>query len=206
LIVNGIQIKKEIDAAISDFNSAQFFAFGEDVGTATALVFFGRPPRKEVDEFDVITSEEKQAFKMLYGYMSQLGATDNDAMTTYNQISTFGATFHYGVKKVFTESKKPKTKDEVTVAMMKLGFMYGQAAKAMKQMIITVDLTESAECLAKMSADKVTNEMVLLMTAAFDAYELKEWKDVGMYIGAIAEGYCPKSVETQTEEIAKFIA
>jgi hypothetical protein len=43
LLINGVQIYKEIDDSVSKFEEASYFEFGEDVGDALALLIFGVP-------------------------------------------------------------------------------------------------------------------------------------------------------------------
>ena len=43
LLVNGVQIYKEIDDSITQWKSQQYFFFGEDVGDALALLILGAP-------------------------------------------------------------------------------------------------------------------------------------------------------------------
>lgn len=43
LMINGVQIYKEISDAIMQFEQAKYFDFGEDLGLALAQLIFGAP-------------------------------------------------------------------------------------------------------------------------------------------------------------------
>lgn len=46
IIVNGVQIYKEVDDSIVEFENQQYRQFGDDVGTALALLIIGDEPSK----------------------------------------------------------------------------------------------------------------------------------------------------------------
>ena len=50
LLVNGVQIYHEIDAAVTDYKSGQWEQFGENVGEAAAKVILGAKPMDTVEE------------------------------------------------------------------------------------------------------------------------------------------------------------
>jgi len=41
LVVNGVQIYKEISAAVTDYEASQYRTFGVDTGKALAMIFLG---------------------------------------------------------------------------------------------------------------------------------------------------------------------
>ena len=53
LLVNGVDILHEIEAAVTDYESKNWSAFGENVGEATAKVILGAESQAQLEEIDL---------------------------------------------------------------------------------------------------------------------------------------------------------
>jgi len=72
ILLNGVSIYKDITDAITNFNNSDYFAFGEDIGDAFSLVFFGKP------NATAMASNTTNSYMALSGFQSSFLPSDSD--------------------------------------------------------------------------------------------------------------------------------
>jgi len=115
-----VSIYADITNAITDFDNGNYEKFGEDVGSAAALVFFGKP------NSTAMSQDMASSYSMISGLGEGLTSKDlssSDSQTLYNNASVYSTPLFDGVNAIFNRSIiSPKNIQTMIVDLGKLLF------------------------------------------------------------------------------------
>lgn len=94
ILVNGVEIKGDVDNALSSWKNSDYYNFGFYIGEALSLVAMGSP-----DEA-TMCMEDRSTYEVLHGYTHVATKGMVDGQYLYNNVHGLGKDFLFALKSI----------------------------------------------------------------------------------------------------------
>lgn len=94
MLINGVEIKGDVDTALDDWKQSDYYDFGYYIGEALSLVSMGSPTEA------IMSTEDRSTYEILHGYTHVATKGMVDGQYIYNNVHGLGQDFLFALKSI----------------------------------------------------------------------------------------------------------
>lgn len=197
LVLNGVDIFKNIAQALISYGAKDYYSFGKYVGQAMDSVFLKAPyPKKTVD---------LEAYEFFDGFYSALNANSQlDQQQLYNNIDGLGLMVYGPVKESMQEFERNDVAEEMKV-WMTVHEISHTLLEGSRSLVAKGALTEAnrqdilvfGNCLNEQKPSDVNDSAKSSFRKSYIFYQAQQTDAVGYVFGTMAVRTCHKPAQTK---------